>query len=75
MTDPSPVQILSVEDEPGIQLIAKTELKATGEFAVALCSSGREAVSELRGRHPYLLPEMFSDPIYSEAKLGGLLSH
>ncbi len=48
-------KILYVEDEPGIQTVAKLALEMVGKFTVKLCSSGEEALSEVAGFAPDMI--------------------
>lgn len=48
-------RILYVEDEPDIQMVAKLALEMVGGFAVKICSSGQEAVSDAVAFNPDLV--------------------
>jgi CheY-like chemotaxis protein len=48
-------KILYVDDEPDIQLIAQLALETVGGFTVRLCSSGKQALSEVTKFRPQLL--------------------
>ena len=48
-------RILYVEDDPDIRAVAKLVLELDGGFEVAVCASGREAVSRARNFAPDLI--------------------
>ena len=48
-------RILYVEDEPDIQQVASLALEAVGGFTLKTCSSGREALEEIKVFEPQLL--------------------
>ncbi len=57
-------RVLMVDDDPGIRAMAQLSLTAVGGFAVALCSSGAEALERIQDFAPDLvlldvmMPEM-----------------
>jgi len=55
MTTESRERILYVDDEPDIRAIAKVALEVVGEFEVAFCASGREALDQAPGFAPDLI--------------------
>jgi len=56
-------RIMHVEDDPSIQAVAKLALEAVGGFKVLSCSSGQDALDQLRGFAPdfILLDVMMPD--------------
>lgn len=57
-------RILMVEDEPDIQEVASLALEAVGGFAVAICSSGEEALRTVG--------EFAPDLILLDVMMGGM---
>ncbi len=56
MENPSvPLQVLYVEDDPDIRVIARIALEDIGGFDVRACQSGDEALSAISGFRPDLL--------------------
>jgi len=55
MPIPSLTQILLVEDEPDIQLVARLALENVGGFKVRVCSSGLEALAVAPELQPDLI--------------------
>ena len=55
MTTPPLSRILYVEDESDIQAVAQLALENVGEFSVALCSSGGEALEKAPIFDPHLI--------------------
>lgn len=48
-------RIMYVEDEPDIQAIARVALQTVGGFTVKICSSGEEALREIKAFAPDLI--------------------
>lgn len=48
-------RVLYVEDEPDIQAVARVALQTVGGFTVKICSSGEEALREIKGFDPELI--------------------
>jgi two-component system, OmpR family, response regulator len=48
-------RVLYVEDEPDIQAVARIALQTVGGFTVQICSSGEEALREVKAFGPDLI--------------------
>lgn len=48
-------RILYVEDEPDIQTVARLALETLGDFTVAICGSGKEALDRAPDFQPQLI--------------------
>tara|TARA_B100000029_G_scaffold26016_1_gene25551 strand:- start:1829 stop:2305 length:477 start_codon:yes stop_codon:yes gene_type:complete len=55
LSKPELKKILYIEDDLDIQEVARMALEVVGDYEIALCSSGREALEEVSQFHPDLI--------------------